>query len=149
MSLNNCVPYSLPANLARADGYMQQTSFDFELPIWVFVNPKYLTDCTVQTVFLNDNGQHDGSITGSQDHPSFAATRERLERDGYIGAVPWWNGDTVLKPFYFNNVYLDVDDGFKCAAAVGEKSGMFIDRYNNGKVLEGVRNYKKEGEEIW
>lgn len=149
MSLTNCLPAHIYFDIARSQGYMYQTSFEFEdMAIWVFVNPKYLKDSTVQTNIRTQDGKHSGSSTGSQDHPSFLATKERLERDGYINTVPWWNGDTVLKPFYFNNVYLDVDDKFKSAAAMGN-CGEFAENYNDGEILEGVRNYKNEGEEFW
>lgn len=150
MSLNNCMPASFFMDIARANGAMYQKNLDLDLdlPIWVFVKPEYLTDITVQTKFFGTEGKHNMSTTSSQDHPSFLATKERLERDGYIETMPWWNGDVVLKPFYFNNVYLDVNDSFKCAAALG-LTDMFIEHYNDGKILEGVRNYKNEGEEYW
>ena len=98
------------------------------------INEEYLTDITIHTKgsFLSnpDNPTHEDLIkilrgqdcwtsTSSDDHPEFAKLRNQLEELGYIQTQrSWWNGDTVLKPFYINGAKFKRYEQFPCGAAI-------------------------------
>jgi len=115
--------------LARSEGLIHE---DKNLIPYVFVNPKYLI--SVQNGFdvINSNGNRYSSI-GSEDHPFFNSTRKYLEQTGYIKCEhSWVNGDRVIKPFYFNNVLMNVNENFASACAMKYS---YSDSYNNGNPL--------------
>ena len=133
------VPTSMLLEFGKDIGVMIQQELPLDLPIWVFVKPEYLTDIPVELVSYDSSGKKYGSLS-HQDHPSFTNTRNFLENEGFIKTERnWSNGDRVLKPFYFNNVLMQEGDQFSCAIAM--RHG-FSDKYNNGEILEGVRNYE-------
>lgn len=123
------IPISLLMDIARLDGVMYQQELDLQTPIWVFVNPDFLT--SVQNGVSYDKGFGSCGMMGTEDHPKFRDTRNFLEREGYIKTErSWSNGDTVVKPFFFNNVLLVEGDKFSCAPAM--RYG-FSDNYNDGQ----------------
>ena len=63
---------------------------------------------------------YDKAVTiGSKDHDEFTKLRNKLEELGYIKTERgWWNGDTVLKPFYLNGWRFKKNHRFPCAAAL-------------------------------
>lgn len=137
----NALPASYYMELCRSQGIYTQLELDLETPPWVFVNPKYLKQEMVQVSYCSPEGKTYGSRR-TTDHPSFEATRDWLEKRGYIRVQKQWsNGDRVLKPFYFNNVYKEVGDRFLCSSAMKHDH---TDKYNDGKILEGVKNYKDD-----
>ena len=81
------------------------------------VPPEELTD---EQLFRIICGKDRCSSTGSDDHPEFKKLRDQLESLGYIKCQRgWWNGDTVLKPFYVNEWRFRKGHKFPCAAALG------------------------------
>ena len=106
--------------IAKRNGWMEQTSFDF--PPVIYINPEYATDVPVSYCF-------DSMSTLSYvDHPSFTALRNTLESKGYIKTErSWCNGDVVLKPFFLNRLYFKANEQFPCAAAIKHriKHGIF------------------------
>lgn len=55
-----------------------------------------------------------------EDHPEFARLRNDLSDRGLIHIERgWWNGDTVLKPFYLNDFKFKQGGRFCCAGAMG------------------------------
>lgn len=124
------VDAGLIMELARLDGVMYQQEMYFEPH--VFVDPKYFTS-EPNGYSMIQHGQTRGSL-GSQDHPYFASTRDMLEHNGYIKCErSWHNGDRVLKPFYFNNVYMNVGEKFSSATAMSH--GRYVEFYNDGEIL--------------
>lgn len=116
------VPASLLMDLAYANGYREQLSFKHEFPPMVYVPIDCLTSVTINYFFDSF-----GSLS-SDDHPSFKKIREILKNNEYIETQSWWNGDRVLKPFYFNDIYLQEGDTFYCAAAWGGHKKHMNDR---------------------
>lgn len=98
------------------------------------IDEQYICEVTVRTEhdFIKDrnNPTHDDLIrilmghdkmvsTGSKDHDEFTKLRDQLEAQGYIKTERgWWNGDTVLKPFYLNGWRFRRNHRFPCAAAL-------------------------------
>jgi hypothetical protein len=136
----NAIPANWILDYATSIGAYVQLELDLGTPPWVFVRPEDLTSITVQTSIYSSQGKKSGAIS-SIDHPSFSKTKEQLVNSGYIEEAPWINGDTVLKPFYFNNVLLDVGDKFLCASALGYRKE-FTSNYNNGVPDVTVKNYR-------
>jgi len=67
---------------------------------------------------LKESGPPAYSI-GTADHPEFAKLREELGAQGYIHIQRgWWNGDSVLKPFWLNGRYFKLHEQFSCGAAM-------------------------------
>jgi hypothetical protein len=61
-------------------------------------------------------GKGDWSSTSTNDHPEFAALRNKLSDLGYINRLDnSWNGDTVRKPFKLNNKQFKKGDRFLSA----------------------------------
>lgn len=55
----------------------------------------------------------------SKDHPDFAALREKLGSEGFIRIERgWWNGDTVIAPFFLNGYDFLPGDRFVSACAM-------------------------------
>lgn len=139
------IPAELLLEIARQDGAMYQLELDLDCPPYVFVHPDYLTNCTTGYSVIKGNGGNIG-IIGSEDHPYFRDTRNWLARNGYIEMQKSWsNGDRVLKPFYFNNVYMDVGEQFSCAPAMKYKYGK-EELYNDKKPLP-TPNYVKHDDD--
>ena len=133
------VPASLLMEIGRSAGVMTQQELDLGTPPWVFVNPKYLTSVQRGYSIYTPSGNRSG-ITSSDDHPFFSDTREWLGRHGYISIQrQWTNGDRVTKPFFFNNILMDVGEQFSCGAAMG--CGKYVGNYNEGKPDYTVKNY--------
>jgi hypothetical protein len=83
------------------------------------------------------------------DHPTFTKTKKWLENNKYIKVASSINGDVVIKPFYFNNVYLETNERFLCAAAMGNGK-QYKELYNDGKPLYDLPNYiKEDNDENW
>lgn len=81
------------------------------------IDTEYLTCVTVKYGYTDDMGM-ECSTTSSVDHPAFTGLREHLGARGFIRIERgWWNGDRVIKPFYFNGLLLNVGDKFLCAGA--------------------------------
>ena len=81
------------------------------------INPKYVGSCTVQWYKIV-NG-HQNGMTGTVDHPSFAALRNMLGNKGYIEIERgWWNGDRVLIPFQLNDLVFKEGDKFCSGGAM-------------------------------
>jgi len=143
------VPASLLLDLARQDGAMFQLELDLDCPPYVFVNPDYLASCITGHSVIQGNGKSI-SIMGTEDHPYFRDTRNWLAQNGYIHMEKGWtNGDRVIKPFYFNNVYMAVGEQFSCAPAMKYQYGK-QELYNNQQPLP-VPNYAKDQDEyeLW
>ncbi len=135
------VPANLILEVGKSMGVMSQEELPLDLPIWVFVKPEYLTCVSVELKHYDSSGRSYGALSHI-DHPSFTETREFLESKGFIQIErTWWNGDRVLKPFYFNNVLMLEGAQFSCASAMKYS---YSEKYNDGKILEGVRNYESE-----
>ena len=134
------IPASLIFEISAREGVMYQLDLDLECPIWVFVNPKYLTSESKGYSYYSETGKSYGSM-GITDHPYFADTRDFLGNKGYIHIErSWSNGDRVLKPFYFNNVLLEKGDKFMCAAAMYYSHHK---NYNDGKPDFDLKNYNQ------
>lgn len=59
------------------------------------------------------------SLTSSEDTPEFTQLRNSLESGGYIQVInAYRNGDTVLKPFYLNDMYFKAGQIFYCSVAL-------------------------------
>jgi hypothetical protein len=59
------------------------------------------------------------TYSSTMDHPEFTKLRDQLEQLGYIKTQRnWWNGDTVLKPFYLNEWKFKKNTQFSCADAL-------------------------------
>jgi len=141
------VPASLILSLAKSDGVMSQLQLDLGCPPWVFVDPELLTSCVAGFSVVGGDGESTG-VSSSEDHPRFRDTRQWLANKGYIDMVTTWhNGDTVLKPFYFNNVFKQVGDSFMCAAAMQRSH---TELYNHGEPLP-VPNIviKQPSQPVW
>ena len=139
------VPASLIMDLARSDGAMYQLELDLDCPPYVFVDPRCLVDCANGYSVITGNGKKTG-VMGSEDHPKFRDTRQWLAANGYIHMEKGWsNGDRVTKPFYFNNVFMDIGVQFSCAAALRHNH---TELYNNGEPLN-VPNYVKKESDPW
>lgn len=83
------------------------------------------------------------SSSGTVDHPSFDRLRTHLERKHYIAAQRnCWNGDSVLKDFYLNDVLFQKGDRFLSAAAMGS----YLERSEKipMKTVEPKVNYDAE-----
>lgn len=138
------VPASLILEVARNQGAYYQLELDLECPPWVFVNPEYLTSCATGHSVVAGNGKRYGVIA-TEDHPYFRDTRNWLAQHGYIHMETGYsNGDRVTKPFYFNNVYMDIGEQFSCAPAMKYRYGK-PELYNEGEPLP-VPNYNPEPE---
>lgn len=138
------IPADLILDYASSTGAYYQLDLNLDCPPWVFVRPEHLTSVTNELYYLNEHGKSYGSLS-SIDHPSFTATREWLGKNGYIKIEKGWcNGDRVTKPFYFNNVYMEVGDKFSCASAMKYKYGK-PELYNDRKPLP-IKNYKENPE---
>lgn len=126
------LPAGMIIDYAKSVGAYSQLSLDLECPPWIFVNPEYLTSVPRVVSYVTANGGNGGSYQ-TQDHPSFLATRAWLANNKYIKVVETYsNGDKVLKPFYFNNVYMERGEPFLCASAMTHK---YSSKYNNGEPL--------------
>lgn len=113
-------------------GVYHQLHLDLDCPPWVFVKPEHLTDVPNCMSWITSTGT-DGGVISSVGHPSFERTRDWLESQGYIKTQRrWHNGDRVIKPFYFNNVYKAVGEQFCCAPAMAYGH---TELYNDGKPL--------------
>ena len=139
------LPAELILDLAKKQGAYYQLDLDLDCPPWVFVKPEYLTGCTKGFSVVTSSGKKHGSMS-TEDHPYFRDTRNWLAQNGYIKMqTNWINGDRVTKPFYFNNIYMDVGDQFSCASAMSYQYGK-EEVYNNGEPLHApnysVDNYK-------
>ena len=65
-------------------------------------------------------GEHNVTMTSSEDTDEFTALRKELGQLGYIQVQRGWvNGDYVLKPFTLNGKLFRREDQFPCAAALG------------------------------
>lgn len=98
------------------------------------LDEKYICDVTVITEhdFIKDRNNptqddvinvlkgYQKSVTiSNKDHDEFTKLRDELEKQGYIKTQRnWWNGDTVLKPFYLNEWLFKKNHKFPCAAAL-------------------------------
>ena len=128
------VDAGLIMQVARMNGAMIQESLDLECPPWVFVKPDFLRTLSKGISVINANGQYSGYIT-IVDHPYFLETRDWLHSNGFIEAINQYiNGDTVLKPFYFNNILLEEGERFLSASAMTYKFGR-KENFNNGKTF--------------
>lgn len=133
------VPASLIMDVARSKGVYYQLELDLGCPIWVFVSPRYLTAETKGYQTFDERGRKNG-MTGSVDHPYFTETRNWLHNNGWIKMeTGYWNGDKVIKPFYFNNVLLNAGESFGCAPAMSGKR--FTKNYNGGEPDYSLKNY--------
>lgn len=133
------VSASLIMDVARSKGVYYQLELDLGTPIWVFVDPKYLTSEAKGYSTYNERGSRNGMFT-HVDHPYFTETREWLHNNGWIKMeTGYWNGDRVIKPFYFNNVLLNAGEKFACAGAMGY--GRFVENYNDGEPDYSLKNY--------
>lgn len=140
------VPASLLLDLARSGGAMHQLELDLDCPPYVFVDPEHLTSCVNGHSVITSDGKQSG-VLGSEDHPRFRDTRQWLAVNGYIHMEKGWsNGDRVIKPFYFNNVYLDIGAQFSCAGAMGY--GRYTEFYNDGEPMQ-VPNYVENTDDSW
>ena len=138
----NGIPASLLMDIGRSKGVMIQEELDLGTPPWVFVNPKYLTSLTCSTSIYTSAGKRMGS-TSTEDHPAFRDTRQWLGRMGYINIeTSYWNGDRVTKPFYFNNVFMDIGAQFSCGVAMGHSK--YVENYNDGQPNYDAKNYNDE-----
>ena len=127
------LPASIMLDLAKKNGAYYQLELDLDCPPWVFVKPEYLTSVTNGFNVITGNGGSSG-LSGTEDHPRFRDTREWLAQNEYIyKETKWLNGDRVTKPFYFNNVFMDVGTQFSCASAMGHSE--YIENYNEGEPL--------------
>ena len=62
-------------------------------------------------------GEDRCSSVHSEDHPEFAALRDKLEEQGFIKTQRnCWNGDTVLRPFSLNRKRFKKGDRFVSAS---------------------------------
>jgi len=146
MSFNNVIPADILSSIARDIGVMIQVELPLDTPIWVFVDPEDLTSTKVSLNHYNPSGAPFGSLSHI-DHPSFSKTRDFLEENNYIKTErSYSNGDRVLKPFYFNNVLMVEGDQFLCACAMKTH---YSSLYNNGKILEEVKNYREYPDNPW
>lgn len=138
------VSASLIMDVARSKGVYYQLELDLGCPIWVFVNPKHLTAETKGYQTFDERGRKNGMM-GSVDHPYFTETRNWLHNNGWIKMeTGYWNGDKVLKPFYFNNVLLNTGETFACAPAMSGKR--FTENYNGGEPDYSLKNYINDEE---
>lgn len=113
-------------------GYQEKPEPDLGLVPYVFVKPEHLSSTRNGYDIINSNGQRTSFIS-SEDHPNFRDTRRWLKQNGYIKCEHrWLNGDRVIKPFFFNNVYMDVGEKFgsACAMYCG-----YSELYNDGLPL--------------
>ena len=123
------VSASLLVDYMRSKGAMYQQDLDLSDPFWIFVDPKYLT--SAQNGISYVKGFRRGGFTGTEDPPRFRDARDFLEREGYINVERGWiNGDTVLKPFFFNNILMKKGARFPCGAAMAYG---FSSNYNDGQ----------------
>jgi hypothetical protein len=136
------VSASLILDYASRLGVYHQIDLDLGDPIYVFVDPEHLCCVPVKTSYYPAGSEHSNGSFHTVDHPSFTETREMLGRIGYIEIERGWsNGDRVLKPFFFNNVFKDVGEKFACASAMKYSH---TELYNDGKPMFDLPNYKKE-----
>lgn len=76
-------------------------------------------DLTPDQVFKMIKGEDRCSWQSSEDHPEFKKLREQLATDGYIEIERrWWNGDSVIKTFTFNDQKFKKGDQFPSACAM-------------------------------
>ena len=126
---------SLLLEVAKNMGWMEQLEFSNFPPV-VYIRPQLICDVMVGHSF-NSSGWY-----GTEDHPGFAALRNDLEKRGYITTVRnCSNGDTVMKPFYLNQVYFVQGDRFFCAAAMKH-------RLRNSKYISSTDWYTKDHIEV-
>jgi hypothetical protein len=96
------------------------------------LDEEYICDVSVVTYMKFENGDEpnakellnilkygrDRCIT-SKDHDEFTKLRDQLEQEGYIKTQRnCWNGDTVLKPFLFNDKKFVKGERFVCGSAM-------------------------------
>ncbi len=102
-----------------------------------YIDPAFIVSVTERVVhtanrlheeteedFLVRKIKYQGNIvsTSSNDHPEFAKLRNELEAAGFIETQRYcWNGDTVLKPFYLNDVKFKKYEKFYSAAAMSSR----------------------------
>lgn len=127
------IPAEMILKMASNNGAYIQQELPLDCPPMVFVDPAFLTQVPKKTKIYTSAGVP-WSTTSTIDHPSFTATRDWLSNNGYIKMVTRWsNGDTVTKPFFFNNIYMHVGEIFACASAMAFK---FSKHYNDGIPLK-------------
>jgi len=120
MSMNNVVPIEYLYDIAKEQLLVQQ-DLPLDCPPQVFINPEYMTSVPTGYDLITSDGRRIKSH-GSTDHPMFESTRRWLAAQGYIEVQEsWCNGDRVIKPFFFNNVLLEVGDTFYSAGAWSTK----------------------------
>lgn len=111
-----------------------------------YLNEEFITDETVikkgntildkgsvsnQDLISLIKGEGYWSTVSHQDHPEFTKLRDQLEQEGYIRTERnFWNGDSVIKPFYFNDVKFKAGDTFYCAVAM--KGHIKLKKKSNG-----------------
>ena len=116
------------------------------------IDEEYICDVNVITEhdFIEDrnNPTHDdlikilkgwdkGVSIGSKDHDEFTKLRNQLEELGYIKCEHgWWNGDTVVKPFYLNGWRFKKNHRFPCAAAL--KNSIYCARKYGWKSISSL-----------
>ena len=123
MSLNNAIPIKYLYDIAKENLLVQQ-HLPLDCPAQVFIHPEYMTTVPDGYDVITAEGLPIRS-QGSTNHPMFESTRNWLERSGYIETQrSWVNGDRVIKPFYFNNVLMEVGATFYSAGAWSTKFKM-------------------------
>lgn len=129
MAFNNVIPNSVVnAMLEEIRSEPKQLHFDEDVFFPCFyIKEEYLTECNRAFTYIEPNGSGpSGTISSHEDHPAFAALRTHLETTGYIEIpdYPCVNGDTVIKPFYLNDVFFGEGDRFLCAVATAGVLGL-------------------------
>ena len=120
MSMNNAIPIEYLYDIAKGN-LMVQPSLPLDCPPQVFINPDYMNPVPDGYDVITAEGVPIWS-RGSTNHPMFESTRRWLERSGYIKVQEaWLNGDRAIKPFFFNNVLMEVGDKFYSAGAWSTK----------------------------
>lgn len=144
------IPASFLIDYGRKRGHMHQLELPLDLPIWVFVPPEYC--CDVNTGFSRANSKGETySCISYGPHPYFENARTYLLNEGYLydSGINSSHRYKVKKPFYFNNVYMIEEDVFQCAGYAGNTATDWVKNYNDGKILEGVKNYRDEDESYY
>jgi hypothetical protein len=108
----------IPVDLLIAREENEQLLLDIDFPPLVYVDERYLESVPVGHNIVSSLGSQFSSISHT-DHPYFLQTKKWLLDRGYIEepGYPCSNGDRVVKPFYFNDVFLKQGETFYCAPA--------------------------------
>lgn len=110
-------PASLIIDLFDKQNSSRWEQLEFDFPQMFYIDISSVTG--LRTGLCYSVGKNMYGSVGTVDHPHFTELRNHLESKKLIKTQRnWSNGDSVLKPFYLNEIYFEHNDQFASASAM-------------------------------